>query len=496
MSSDSHYPESPFDPNQNPRPRARILIADDEASIRFVLREALEAEGHDVEEADNGDRALKMLTGGGYDVAFLDIRMPGKTGLELLEHLKGLNNDTAAVIITAESTMENAVEAMKRGALDYLVKPFSLAAVAALAEKALATQKLQREVRHLRREVGLPRTQSGERLVGSSPALLEIFKTVGKVAASSVPVLITGESGTGKELIARAIHQASPRAEAAFIAVNAAAIPRELLESELFGHERGAFTGAVESRPGRFREAAGGTLFLDEIGDMPPELQAKLLRVVQTGEITSVGGRKSEIVDVRILAATHRDLHELVQTGAFREDLLYRLRVVPIHLPPLRERRDDIPILCEHFLARYGKELSDSPRFLSEQGLQMLTAHEWPGNVRELENAIKRALVLSSTEVLTTDDFAFLREGPRQEGEQASFEELLIEEINQSLEHDKTGDLYRGLLERVERPLLEMVLARTEGNQIRAAAILGINRNTLRKKITDLGIELPNRNRM
>ena len=478
------------------RKRARILIADDEASIRFVLREVLEAEGHDVEEADNGDRALKMLTSGGYHLAFLDIRMPGASGLELLDQLRTLNSDTAAVIITAESTMENAVEAMKRGALDYLVKPFSLAEVAALAEKALATQKLQREVKHLRREVGLSRAPGGERLVGRSPALLEIFKTVGKLAESSVPVLITGESGTGKELIATAIHQSSRRGSKAFVAVNAAAIPRELLESELFGHERGAFTGAIDSRPGRFREAAGGTLFLDEIGDMPPELQAKLLRVLQSGEIISVGGRKSEKVDVRILAATHRDLGEAIKTGDFREDLLYRLRVVPLHLPPLRERQDDIPTLCEHFIVRYSNELCNAQRFLSQDALDMLTTYEWPGNVRELENAIKRALVLSSSEVLTPEDFAFIREIPREDSDQASFEDLLLQEINISLESPEGGDLYRGLLERVERPLLKVVLERTEGNQIRAAAILGINRNTLRKKITDLEIDLPQRNRV
>ena len=485
MSTSSHHDENR---------RANILIADDEHSIRFVLREALEAEGHTVEEVGDGDRALELLSTGRFDVAFLDIRMPGLSGLELLDRLRASGSETAAVVITAESTMENAVQAMKRGALDYLVKPFSLADVAALAEKSLATRKLQREVRHLRREMGRSRSPHGERLIGRCPQILEIFKTVGKVADRNVPVLITGESGTGKELVARAIHQAGPRGDREFVAVNAAAIPRELLESELFGHERGAFTGALESRPGRFREASGGTLFLDEIGDMPQDLQAKLLRVLQSGEVMSVGGRKPDMVDVRILAATHRDLDDAVRNGSFREDLLYRLRVIPLHIPPLRERADDIPSLAEHFMARYSVELVGAQRFLSEECVERLCEHTWPGNVRELENAIKRALVLSSTDMLTSDDFKFLDTERSGSPDRADLEEALIVEIGAALEDPDRKDLYRDLLERIERPLLEMVLARTDGNQIRAAAILGINRNTLRKKITDLAIELPSRN--
>lgn len=474
---------------------AKILIADDEYSIRFVLREALEAQGHNVDEVEDGDQALERLATGQYDIAFLDIRMPGLTGLELLDQLRATQSDTAAVVITAESTMENAVEAMKRGALDYLVKPFSLGAVAALAEKSLATRKLQREVRHLRREVVRTRQPGGERLIGRSPEILEIFKTVGKIADRNVPVLITGESGTGKELVARAIHQASPRCDHEFVAVNAAAIPRELLESELFGHERGAFTGAIDSRPGRFREASGGTLFLDEIGDMPPELQAKLLRVLQSGEVMSVGGRKADTVDVRILAATHRNLDVAVEEGTFREDLLYRLRVVPIEIPPLRDRGEDIPILTEHFVTRYGAELVGAPRFVSESAIDFLGAHPWPGNVRELENSIKRALVLSSNELLTPEDFAFLSTDARGAASAPDFEQAVSAEISAALAGPESNNLYHDLVERLERPLLERVLEQTSGNQIRAAAILGINRGTLRKKITDLEIELPGRDR-
>jgi two-component system nitrogen regulation response regulator GlnG len=472
---------------------SRVLVADDEPSIRFVLREALGEAGHTVVEVDSGDAALAALAAEPFEIAFVDIRMPGPSGLEILDQLRASGTDTAVVIITAQSTFENAVEAMKRGALDYLVKPFAMAEVLALVEKARRTRALEREVRALRREVA-GQGGPGDRLVGRSPVLLETFKTIGRVAASSVPVLITGESGTGKELVARAIHNASARAAGPFVAVNAAAIPRELLESELFGHERGAFTGAIQARTGRFRDASGGTLFLDEIGDMPVELQAKLLRVLQTGEVTAVGARHAERVDVRILAATNRDPDQAVADGRMREDLLYRLRVVPIHLPPLRERPEDVPALAEHFVARYAPELAGGPRWLAEGAIDFLRDQPWPGNVRELENAVKRALVLSSGEVLTADDFAFLREPPGAPGAGApELEAAVRREVEALLADAGTRDLHPRILERIERPLIEAVLRETDGNQIRAAARLGINRNTLRKKIAELGIRLPGR---
>jgi two-component system nitrogen regulation response regulator GlnG len=472
--------------------RPRALVADDEASIRFVLREALEGEGLEVVDVADGAAAGAELASGGFELAFLDIRMPGASGLELLAQLSAQGSDTAVVIITAQNTFESAVEAMKRGALDYLTKPFAMAEVRGLAQKALRTRALEREVRELRREVGR-QVLPGEKLVGRSPELLEIFKTIGRVAGRDVPVLITGESGTGKELVASAIHAASERAPGPFVPVNTAAIPRELLESELFGHERGAFTGAVAARVGRFREASGGTLFLDEIGEMPPELQAKLLRALQSGEVTPVGGRGAERVDVRVIAATHRDLDAAVRAGAFREDLLYRLRVVPLEIPPLRERRSDIPVLAEHFLARYAPELAGGPRYLAPAALEALAAHDWPGNVRELENAIKRALVLARGEVLAPEDFAFLAGAEAEGPAEAPLARLVTREVEAALRSGDPGDLYRRLLERVERPLLEAALAHTEGNQIRAAALLGINRNTLRKKIGELGIRLPGR---
>jgi len=468
---------------------ARVLIADDEPSIRFVLRETLESAGHGVVDVANGDDALRLLTEASFDLAFFDIRMPGASGLDLLERARTVGSDVAIVIITAQNTFENAVEAMKRGAFDYLVKPFGTQEVLALVEKVLRSRALEFEVRALRRALGKGAPPS-ERLVGKSAALLEVFKTIGRVARSDVPVLVTGESGTGKELIARAIHAAGSRAAGPFVAVNAAAIPRELLESELFGHERGAFTGAVEARAGRFREAGGGTLFLDEIGDMPVELQAKLLRVLQSGEVTSVGGRRAEAVNVRIIAATHRDLDAAVASGAFREDLLYRLRVVPIAVPPLRERREDIPPLIDHFLARYDAELTGGMHVIAPAATEALTKHPWPGNVRELENAIKRALVLAAAEVIGAEDFAFLESGGS-ERVAMTLEGIVRAETEATLDSGVPGDVHGALLTRVEKPLIETALARTGGNQLRAAELLGINRNTLRKRILELGIDVP-----
>jgi two-component system nitrogen regulation response regulator GlnG len=478
----------------DPNPVMQILVADDEPSIRFVLTEVLEELGHCVVAVADGDAALGELTRGRFDLAFLDIRMPGQTGIEVLQQCRASGSDVAIVIITAQNLLENVVDSMKAGALDYLVKPFALAEVKALAEKALSTRALQSEVRSLRRAVARSVSPGGDRLVGSSHALLEIYKTVGKVAPRNVPVLITGESGTGKELVAHAIHAASPRAERPFIAVNAAAIPRELLESELFGHERGAFTGATSTRAGRFREASGGTLFLDEIGDMAVDLQAKLLRVLQSGEVTSVGGRKVDQVDVRIIAATHRDLDANVRDGTFREDLLYRLRVVPMSLPPLRERIEDVRTLAIHFVERYAPEFAEGPVSLPDQTIERLENHDWPGNVRELENAIKRALVLSTNDVLAPEEFDFLQPRTLSLSTEAGLEELVIREVDRLLDIDgEATDIYQRIQQRVERPLLEVILERTRGNQIRAAAMLGINRNTLRKKITELGIELPSR---
>ena len=471
---------------------SRALIADDEESIRFVLREALEEDGWDVIDVDNGEAAFETLASADFQVAFFDIRMPGLTGLELLDRLGAVGSQTAVVIITAQNTFENAVEAMRRGAFEYLVKPFGIADVKAIAGKALRARELRDEVRALRREIS-GRLVSGDRIIGRNAAMLEVFKTIGRVAGRDISVLITGESGTGKELVARAIHAASPRSSGAFVPVNTTAIPRELLESELFGHERGAFTGALAARVGRFSEASGGTLFLDEIGDMPADLQAKLLRVLQDQIVTPVGAQRAQKVDVRIIAATHRDLDALISRGSFREDLLYRLRVMPIHLPSLRERSEDVAVLAEYFIARYADDLADGARFLADSAVEFLIGYAWPGNVRELENAVKRALVLSRGEVLTQEDFAFLESESSESTPADSLQGLIEHDVKSALENGETGEIYRAWLERVERPLLETVLSHTDGNQIRAAALLGINRNTLRKKIAELGIAMPGR---
>ncbi|MFQ5699072.1 MAG: sigma-54-dependent transcriptional regulator [Myxococcota bacterium] len=472
---------------------SHILVADDEPSIRLVLRDALEAAGHRVDEAEDGDEAGQRLRAGSYDLAFLDIRMPGHSGLDLLESAQlRAGASTAIVIITAENTFEHAVEAMKRGAFDYLTKPFDLTEVVALAEKAAHHQKLRREVGSLRRELAQG-YRSGEMLVGHGPAMLETIKTIGRVAPTDVAVLIRGESGTGKELVARAIHHHSPRRDAPFVAVNMSALPSELIEAELFGHERGAFTGAVEARTGRFRDAEGGTLLLDEIGDLPRPLQAKLLRVLQERVVRPIGARHALPIDVRILAATHHDLEARVAADEFREDLYFRLNVVPISIAPLRERLEDLPALVGHFVQRFADELGLRRRWPTEAAMRRLAAHAWPGNVRELENTLKRALVLSSGDLITDEELARVLGPVRGEAPGADWASLARRELEQMLDAPEglpERGAYWTLVEHLERVLISQGLARSGGNQIAAARLLGINRNTLRKKLVDLGIAL------
>ena len=470
---------------------ARILIADDEESIRFVLSRALQADGHHIEAFPGGLPALAAIAAESFDLAIVDIRMPDLTGLDLLTRAREAQPDLPVVIVTAESTMANAIEAMKRGAFDYVVKPFDLEEVRLVVARALEIRRLTRMVENLKDEVR-PKYTPGEGLVGRTPAMQEIYKTIGRVAGSDATVLIRGESGTGKELIARALHFHSGRT-GPFVAINCSAIPRELLESELFGHERGAFTGAIERRPGKFEIASDGTLFLDEIGEMPTDLQAKLLRVLQEREFSRVGGRETLKTDARIIAATNRDLEQQVQGGRFREDLYFRLNVVPIVVPPLRERRADIAELIRFFLDKLQREMSSAITGLSPDAEQLLVAHAWPGNVRELENALVRACVLASgRRTLTAADFALSGDGTdRRVPEDAPLEELIRRRLHASLrEHGERfpPNLHSIALGWVEKPLIELVLERTGGNQVRSAEILGINRNTLRKKISTLGI--------
>ena len=465
---------------------SRILIADDEASIRFVLREAFAASGHELVEAKDGEEARALLERERFDFAFLDIRMPGATGLELLDELRGRGPEAPlVVIITAQNSFENAIEAMKRGAFDYLTKPFDLAQVEALVEKAQRQNELRAEVANLRRRVG-ESFRSGDAIIGSTPEMVDLFKTIGRVAQSEADVLILGESGTGKEIVARAIHYHSPRREAPFIAVNMSAIPSELIEAELFGHERGAFTGATDSRTGRFRDAAGGTLLLDEIGDLALSLQAKLLRVLQEREVRPVGGPRALPVDVRILAATHQNLEAEIKAGRFRQDLYFRLNVVPVRILPLRERLDDLPALVHHFIERFSRELGVVARWPTEATLESLRHHDWPGNVRELENVIKRCLVLASGDVLTPEDVEIA--AATGSSGAADWTDGARRELGEMLAAEAEGPFWE-LVHRLERAVLEEALSRSGGNQIRAAAMLGINRNTLRKKLIELSID-------
>lgn len=464
----------------------RVLIADDEESIRWVLRQAILDLDWEADTASDGQEAWRKLLEGNFDVALVDIRMPGMDGLELLSRLREAQRDTSVIIITAQNTMANAIEAMKRGAYDYLTKPFDLDEVRILLRRVEEMRRQSAELQRLEQDQR-KRFELGVEIVGQTPVMQEIFKTIGRVAPTDATVLIQGESGTGKELIARAIHAHSRRWSGPFVALNCSAVPRDLLESELFGHERGAFTGATEQRPGVFEVASNGTLFLDEVGDMPLELQAKLLRVVQERELTRVGGREVIKVNVRLIAATNQNLERAVKEGRFREDLYFRLAVVPIHVPPLRQRRSDIPELVRYFLEKINRELGTRVAGISDEALGKLLDHSWPGNVRELENTLVRAAVLAAGPLLMPQDLVLPdSSAPPAAGDKLSLEAAVRQAAESLLGSSKEflpRNLYAWVMERVERPLIEFALERTGGNQLRAAALLGINRNTLHKKM-------------
>ncbi len=476
-------------------PLTRILVADDEESMRWVLSKALKRKGFAVDLAQDGRQALELVKDNCYDLAILDIKMPGISGLDLLDKIRELKSDLLVVIMTAEASMKNAVEAMKRGAYDYITKPFDLDVIDAIIEKVSRAREIAGQVTSLKQELK-ERYQVEKNIVGNSPAMREVYKTIGKVADSDVTVLIQGESGTGKELVARAVHLNSSRLGKPFVAINCAAIPRDLLESELFGSEKGAFTGAGDRKQGKFEQANHGTIFLDEIGDMPLDLQAKILRVLQEQEVTRIGGNQNISVDVRIVAATNQALVEKVRQKEFREDLYYRLNVVPITLVPLRERRDDIPDLAQYFLTRSCAEMSVSPKRLTDEAISLLSAYSWPGNVRELENTMKRAVILSNDPLLTALDFEGLtpmtvqvQKGSGEESLEALVD-MKLRSCMHGVEKLDKGNIHAMVLEQIERPLIRFILEKARWNQVKAADILGINRNTLRKKITELGIEL------
>jgi nitrogen regulation protein NR(I) len=467
----------------------RVLIADDDESVRWVLKKSLEKEGFETVQAKDAAEALERLSEGNIEIALMDIRMPGQSGLEALDRIQADGRGTSVIIMTAQATMQNAIEAMRRGAFDYITKPFDLEEVNLLVKKAVEVRRLSQEVSALRAEV---REKYEGGLVGNTAAMQEIYKTIGRVAESDATVLIHGESGTGKELVARAVHYHSKRAGRPFSAVNSAAIPSELLESELFGHEKGAFTGAFARKIGKFEAAAGGTLFLDEIGDMNLPLQGKLLRVLQEKEFERVGGAEPIKTDVRVLAATHHNLEKAVREKRFREDLFYRLNVIQINIPPLRKRKDDIVPLAEFFMQKY--QVRDAKKkILTPETLKILRAYDWPGNVRELENAVQRAITLSQGDKIFPDALPpqIFKPG---HGAHLSFENFLEEKLADLVDRMgglESGDIYAMVLNRVEKPLITLVLKKTGGNQVRAAQLLGINRNTLRKKIKEFAIKGP-----
>ena len=460
--------------------RGTVLVVDDEEGVRASVRAILE-ETCDVLEAGNGAQALEVLKTHEIDLVMLDQRMPGEPGIDVLPRIKAADPSTVVVIVTAVRELRTAVEALKRGAYDYLTKPFDVDDILMLAQRALDKRALEREVLYLRSALaGGPPDAGGlagsfERMVGRHPEMARIYQLITQIASTPTTVLITGESGTGKELVARAIHARSERHGQPFVAVNVAAIPEALVESELFGHEKGAFTGAHAKKLGRFELAHGGTVFLDEICTLRLDLQAKLLRVLQEREIERLGGIRPVPVDVRILAATNVNLRSAVRARAFREDLYYRLNVVPIHVPPLRERREDIPALVEHFVRKIARECNRDVRGVSAGALEVLTRYDWPGNVRELENVLHRAVVLARSPVIHLQDVPL---------------DVAMPETGSRLGED-TGPPLREAMEQFERQYILRVLEGTGWNVSRAARRLGVHRNTVLTKLSGWGIQRP-----
>lgn len=475
-----------------------ILIADDDAAIRTVLIQALTRAGYEVRAAGNAATLWRWVSDGDGDLVITDVVMPDENGLDLIPRIRKIRPELKIIVMSAQNTLLTALKATERGAFEYLPKPFDLNVLISIVKQALEVSKVQYDQSSAEsgnRPVG---EDDGENmpLIGRSPAMQEIYRTLARLMSTDLSVLITGESGTGKELVARALHDYGKRRLNPFVAINMAAIPRDLIESELFGHEKGAFTGALQRGSGRFEQAEGGTLFLDEIGDMPPEAQTRLLRVLQEGEYTTVGGRTPMRTNVRIIAATHHDLKLLIRQGLFREDLYFRLNVVPIRLPALRARTEDIAELVQHFLNQTASE--GLPRkVIDPQAMDRLKSYRWPGNVRELENLVQRLGALYSQEVIGVDVIeAELVDasvpasdyGNNADGLAGSVEQQLNTYFSAHGEGLPAAGLYDRVIREVERPLISLTLRATRGNQVKAADVLGLNRNTLRKKIRDLEI--------
>lgn len=474
-------------------PSGTILLADDDAAIRTVLNQALGRVGYEVRSTGNASTLWRWVNQGDGDLIITDVVMPDENAFDLIPRIKRARPELPIVVMSAQNTLKTAITAAERGAYEYLPKPFDLNELIRVVDRAM-TQPREPAVARSKEEDGekIP-------LIGRSPAMQDIYRVLARLMQTDLTVMISGESGTGKELVARALHDYGRRRKGPFVAVNMAAIPRELIESELFGHEKGAFTGANQRATGRFEQAEGGTLFLDEIGDMPMEAQTRLLRVLQQGEYTTVGGRTPIKTDVRIVAATNRDLRQLINQGLFREDLFFRLNVVPIRLPPLRERSEDIPDLVRHFLALAEQE-GLATKMIDAEGMELLKRYRWPGNVRELENLVRRLAALYTEETIGADILEVELAEPEfgKPEAQPPVDEPLSAAVERTLSRlfAAHGDelppagLYERLMLEVEKPLFSMSLAATRGNQIKAAHLLGINRNTLRKKIRELDIQV------
>jgi len=456
-----------------------VWIVDDDRSIRWVIEKALSREGIAFSSFSSAQEALDALSGSAPEVLVSDVRMPGMSGLELLQTVKQRHPAVPVIVMTAYSDLDSAVAAFQGGAYEYLPKPFDVDQAVELIRRALDESRRESEAVE-------PLPQAPE-MLGHAPAMQEVFRAIGRLSQSSVTVLITGESGTGKELVARALHRHSARAAKPFIAINTAAMPKDLLESELFGHERGSFTGAQQQRRGRFEQAEGGTLFLDEIGDMPAELQTRLLRVLSDGSFYRVGGHQQMKVNVRVIAATHQNLEQRVREGTFREDLYHRLNVIRLRLPSLRERSEDIPLLAKHFLASSARQLGVEPKRMSDEALTQLARLDFPGNVRQLENLCHWLTVMAAGQVVEAVDLpAELREQPAAAA--SDWVGALELEAEHRLARGDTGIL-DALGRQFEKALIARALARTGGRRIEAANLLGMGRNTITRKIQELGIE-------
>lgn len=460
----------------------KVWIVDDDRSIRWVLEKAFKQAEMDVSTFDNAGDALKALKKDEPDVVISDVRMPGMDGMEMMDEIHKQHPELPVIIITAHSDLDSAVSAYQEGAFEYLPKPFDVDEAVELTRRAVS---------HRRETASIPEdkiTKETE-IIGEAPSMQEVFRAIGRLSRSNITVLINGESGTGKELVAHALHKHSPRADKPFIALNTAAIPRDLLESELFGHEKGAFTGAQAARQGRFEQADGGTLFLDEIGDMPAELQTRLLRVLADGEFYRVGGHSPVKVDVRIIAATHQNLEERVKQGDFREDLFHRLNVIRIHIPSLRERREDIALLAKHFLKIAAKDLNTELKTLDKDAEEYISQLDWPGNVRQLENTCRWLMVMAPSQVIKMDDLPpELLHDEKTVSASGDWAEQLRRWTEQKLSQGET-DILDTAMPQFEKVMIETALKQTGGRRQDAAKLLGWGRNTLTRKIKELGME-------